>query len=115
MIRRPPRSTLFPYTTLFRSDWRTDVYMMINVGASLPKDQIDLVTDYLARSFPEKPKPEAVVVPGNANATIREWPLPTPGSRPPHPLAAADRSIWYTGQFASLLRQLDSQTCGIQE
>src|SRR5258708_19250464 len=26
MIRRPPRSTLFPYTTLFRSvaDWTTD-------------------------------------------------------------------------------------------
>src|SRR2546430_10748267 len=23
MIRRPPRSTLFPYTTLFRSDWMT--------------------------------------------------------------------------------------------
>src|SRR2546430_7352467 len=23
MIRRPPRSTLFPYTTLFRSSWRT--------------------------------------------------------------------------------------------
>src|SRR5687767_15431643 len=23
MIRRPPRSTLFPYTTLFRSDWIT--------------------------------------------------------------------------------------------
>src|SRR3712207_8078644 len=23
MIRRPPRSTLFPYTTLFRSGWRT--------------------------------------------------------------------------------------------
>src|SRR5256884_6433420 len=24
MIRRPPRSTLFPYTTLFRSIWRAD-------------------------------------------------------------------------------------------
>src|SRR3712207_9494084 len=24
MIRRPPRSTLFPYTTLFRSEQRTD-------------------------------------------------------------------------------------------
>src|SRR5256885_3218438 len=24
MIRRPPRSTLFPYTTLFRSSGRTD-------------------------------------------------------------------------------------------
>src|SRR5947209_17244090 len=29
MIRRPPRSTLFPYTTLFRSD---------RVGHSLPAD-----------------------------------------------------------------------------
>src|SRR3712207_7549537 len=25
MIRRPPRSTLFPYTTLFRSRWETTV------------------------------------------------------------------------------------------
>src|ERR1017187_2061041 len=24
MIRRPPRSTLFPYTTLFRSEWERD-------------------------------------------------------------------------------------------
>src|SRR5687767_15683136 len=24
MIRRPPRSTLFPYTTLFRSRWELD-------------------------------------------------------------------------------------------
>src|SRR2546422_6143649 len=26
MIRRPPRSTLFPYTTLFRSDGRSDIF-----------------------------------------------------------------------------------------
>src|SRR2546427_9993513 len=26
MIRRPPRSTLFPYTTLFRSDCRDDLF-----------------------------------------------------------------------------------------
>src|SRR5260370_23180995 len=24
MIRRPPRSTLFPYTTLFRSEWSAE-------------------------------------------------------------------------------------------
>src|SRR5256885_3965574 len=30
MIRRPPRSTLFPYTTLFRSD--TDVLITNNSG-----------------------------------------------------------------------------------
>src|SRR5688572_32625292 len=27
MIRRPPRSTLFPYTTLFRSRWRTSTFV----------------------------------------------------------------------------------------
>src|SRR5260370_9267689 len=27
MIRRPPRSTLFPYTTLFRSEWETEEYL----------------------------------------------------------------------------------------
>src|SRR5258707_4419357 len=26
MIRRPPRSTLFPYTTLFRSSWQGHPY-----------------------------------------------------------------------------------------
>src|SRR5260370_6208893 len=35
MIRRPPRSTLFPYTTLFRSDpetgaWRLVSYTMLH-------------------------------------------------------------------------------------
>src|SRR5438093_7388291 len=34
MIRRPPRSTLFPYTTLFRSAcWRTAVALVHVVGA----------------------------------------------------------------------------------
>src|SRR3712207_7427015 len=32
MIRRPPRSTLFPYTTLFRS-WRAGFYNMCFLGA----------------------------------------------------------------------------------
>src|SRR2546429_6224395 len=32
MIRRPPRSTLFPYTTLFRSPWQ---------GQPLPVDGAD--------------------------------------------------------------------------
>src|SRR2546430_17459907 len=31
MIRRPPRSTLFPYTTLFRSRWR----VVLAIGAPL--------------------------------------------------------------------------------
>src|SRR2546430_12668952 len=33
MIRRPPRSTLFPYTTLFRSDRRRDPQYPISLDA----------------------------------------------------------------------------------
>src|SRR3712207_7586469 len=40
MIRRPPRSTLFPYTTLFRSDLeeRLPGYRWIGVGRMDGKD-----------------------------------------------------------------------------
>src|SRR3712207_7893531 len=30
MIRRPPRSTLFPYTTLFRSDGRLEAHRILD-------------------------------------------------------------------------------------
>src|SRR3712207_7705628 len=32
MIRRPPRSTLFPYTTLFRSDFRPDYFRLADAA-----------------------------------------------------------------------------------
>src|SRR2546430_10340468 len=32
MIRRPPRSTLFPYTTLFRSDGRGEKRRQCSIG-----------------------------------------------------------------------------------
>src|SRR3712207_7343502 len=42
MIRRPPRSTLFPYTTLFRSD-RGDVVAVLDVEeAILEQVAVDL-------------------------------------------------------------------------
>src|SRR3712207_9464846 len=37
MIRRPPRSTLFPYTTLFRSDGLTDPWDLVSMGESTEK------------------------------------------------------------------------------
>src|SRR5207249_7440892 len=36
MIRRPPRSTLFPYTTLFRSDRTTERVFDVQEGPSTP-------------------------------------------------------------------------------
>src|SRR2546427_5861361 len=44
MIRRPPRSTLFPYTTLFRSergDGRLRDAVMRRVGRQIHRRQID--------------------------------------------------------------------------
>src|SRR3712207_8717635 len=49
MIRRPPRSTLFPYTTLFRSWWTCSVLSeakKLSMGAlsrQLPRRLIDCV------------------------------------------------------------------------
>src|SRR2546430_3284655 len=35
MIRRPPRSTLFPYTTLFRSLWESDHLWLVVIAAAM--------------------------------------------------------------------------------
>src|SRR2546429_7229549 len=39
MIRRPPRSTLFPYTTLFRSDRHLEVHLDLRGGGG--RDRVD--------------------------------------------------------------------------
>ena len=81
----------------------------------LPKDQAAVMSQYLATNFPVKPAPEAVVIPGTANVSFKEWLVPTLGSRPHDPLAAADGSVWWTGQFASRLGRLDPKTGAMKE
>src|SRR5262249_58602740 len=44
IIRRPPRSTLFPYTTLFRSLFPFGVVIFIAGFTSVPKDVLDAAT-----------------------------------------------------------------------
>src|SRR2546422_6311129 len=50
MIRRPPRSTLFPYTTLFRSTFRVAQPGAVNAEEYWPDmaglDHRDTVTDF---------------------------------------------------------------------
>src|SRR3712207_7598090 len=40
MIRRPPRSTLFPYTTLFRSTFLTAYYSLHHLGRMQAGDRV---------------------------------------------------------------------------
>jgi virginiamycin B lyase len=95
--------------------WQTVVHMMINDGAHVPPDQFAVVTEYLAKNFPEKSQPDAVVVPGSIVVSIREWQVPTPGSRPHDPLVAPDGSVWYTGQMANVLGRFDPKTNEFKE
>jgi virginiamycin B lyase len=95
--------------------WHTAVRMMINFGVPIPPDQINLITDYLAANFPEKPKPDANIIPGPAKIAIREWQVPIPGSRPHDPLATRDGAIWYTGQMTNRLGRVDPKSGQVKE
>ena len=77
--------------------WRTVTRMMRNFGAPVPDNEWEAVTAYLIKSFPEKPRPPAVLILGPVEATIKEFDLPTPGSRPHDPMAAHDGAIWWSG------------------
>jgi virginiamycin B lyase len=96
-------------------EWRNVVNMMVSAGTPLNSAQKDEVTAYLIKSFPGKPKPTPVIVPGPVQVTFREWQVPTLGSRPHDPLAMPDGSIWYTGQMANKLGRLDPKTGEIKE
>jgi virginiamycin B lyase len=95
--------------------WQSVTHMMQNMEAPVPKDQWPVVTDYLTKNFPEKPKPAAVLIPGPVQVAIKEWPVPTLGSRPHDPLATKDGAIWYSGQTANVLGRLDPKTGQIKE
>ena len=82
---------------------------------ALPPDVKAPMMTYLGSHFPRKPGGDPVVVPGSATVSIREWVVPTLGSRPHDPLAASDGSIWWTGQWANVLGRLDPSTGAMKE
>ena len=94
-----------------RQGWADLFNSMVDLSAG----QVDVVAEYLATHYPVQPAPEAVVIPGNTSVSIREWGLPTLGSRPHDPLAAADGSVWWTGQWSNVLGRLDPATGVMKE
>ncbi len=93
-----------------RDEWETVLHMMVNVGAPVTEEQFGTVLDYLTKNFPPKPQPQAQIIPGSAEVTIKEWMVPTPGSRPHDPMLAPDGSVWYSGQMANVLGHFDPKT-----
>jgi virginiamycin B lyase len=95
--------------------WHTVERMMQNMEAPVTPAQWPIVVDYLIKAFPERPRPAAVLIAGPVGASIKEWTVPTPGSRPHDPMAARDGSIWWSGQLAGRLGRLDPKTGQMKE
>jgi virginiamycin B lyase len=126
-------------TTFGRSaeEWHEVVVNMIDLGAEVNEEEAKVLVEYLAKNWPvkgstppadkpadkpaEQPAPKAAasavtaVASHGPSVNIREWDVPTPNSRPHDPEAAADGSIWYTGQRANVLGRLDPKTGQIKE
>ncbi|MGH9782704.1 MAG: hypothetical protein ACRD88_00835, partial [Terriglobia bacterium] len=89
--------------------WQMILNNMVTLGAQVSPDDVKVVHGYLSSNFPDRaPKPK--LIPGPVEVTIREWDVPTPGSRPHDPLVARDGSIWYAGINASILGHFDPKT-----
>src|SRR3712207_7704442 len=89
MIRRPPRSTLFPYTTLFRSD----------------PPRAGRVRDGAARASIEAEDTDPGYLPGDAGPQRRPGGYAVPGSSvadgPHGPARASSRSEEHTSELQS--------------
>src|ERR1039457_1922154 len=78
MIRRPPRSTLFPYTTLFRSTLPSPVAKLQPLAAAKAGVYVWLVVDSapfpsnmvvgVARPLPTNPVPKQFISPAQLTA-----------------------------------------------
>jgi len=90
--------------------WRNVAESMPSLRA-LSQNRTLMASGYLAQNAFEKAKPAATGAPGESvEVSIKEWPVPTPGSHPHDPLATPDGSIWYAGQMANLLGPLIPRT-----
>src|SRR4051812_49453881 len=95
MIRRPPRSTLFPYTTLFRSSGSRRRERKLRCAALFPASrwprrsrseehtsELQSHVNLVCRLLLEKKKKEAY-----------EQPTPSPPRRAPHPTRRAAAAL----------------------
>ena len=59
--------------------WLTVVRMMQNMNAPVPAEEWGAMTEYLMKSFPERKRPEAVIIDGPAKASIADVGCADPG------------------------------------
>src|SRR5687767_15950037 len=95
MIRRPPRSTLFPYTTLFRSLPDRVIVLLVLIWA-IPAFFSAAQSDVCMYSLPAKSASQ-LTVPGRQVSTCRTMRTSVPGR-----LTIGERSEEHTSELQSL-------------
>src|SRR5258708_25712542 len=88
MIRRPPRSTLFPYTTLFRSQWRSSAARTVRSSISISHLRSG------AKNFSPR-FGQVAVAPAKIEAPVQCLDLP------PRPVQSGGRSEEHTSELQS--------------
>jgi virginiamycin B lyase len=88
---------------------------LISTMVKLPEAQEAAVTGYLATHFPPKSGRAPELIAGDVSVTFREWQVPTLGQRSRDPLQRADGTIWWNGQFISLIGRLNPTTGEMKE
>jgi len=94
-----------------RQEWKE----LFGTMVALPPEQENAAADYLAKSFPEQPRPKPVLIAGPVRVSIKEWSVPTLGSRPHDPEPGPDGSIWWTGMFANVIGRFNPKTNEFKE
>jgi virginiamycin B lyase len=94
-----------------QAGWRDLIGTMVR----LTDPQFAEISQYLAAHFPPKPGRAPVLVPGDVTVTFREWVVPTLGQRSRDPLQTKDGTIWWNGQFISLVGRLNPGTGEMKE
>src|SRR3989454_10435611 len=80
MIRRPPRSTLFPYTTLFRSWWRINAWS--EVSAMITAFVVSVLLQTVGGLDSDRPLDFAWIVLVTVAVTTVVWLVVTFATRP---------------------------------
>src|SRR3712207_5978466 len=120
MIRRPPRSTLFPYTTLFRSSGNAQIWGLLGVQkeAAFASRRVIVVVEELVDESVIRADPNRTIIPGTiVDAVVVEpW-----GAHPSYAQGFYDRdNEFYVGweatsrDPAALARYLDEYVYGVK-
>lgn len=96
-----------------RAHWDELTAAMIDLSGDA--DAQDRILDYLAAAFPPSGNRASVPAPGQLALSFEEWLVPTLGQRARDPVEGPDGAIWWVGQWADILGQIDPASGAMTE